>query len=248
MATATIDSIDTSQLSTEETNALTILKNLTVEQVSQLKQLLKLDKPDLIDGATLTALAQLCSKSGFPLTLEGVNAFKDLHHLGNSGAFQGVIGGQTAGVYFEELLEAVASKPAATAPKGNLNPAIVAAAKELRGMSTADGPDGGNNACAWSVNRVLKKAGIPPLGENPNFVPSLLEALQNGRGQQVEPAASIAGDLVVAYGEAHIGIALDDGCQTVLSNSSSKACFRWESDLDYMGVYGGSSTVYRLLK
>ncbi|MBD2311951.1 DUF4231 domain-containing protein [Desertifilum sp. FACHB-1129] len=129
----------------------------------------------------------------------------------------------------------------------NFNEAILAAAHSLRGMSTADGPDGGNNACAWSVNKVLQKANIPPLGENPNYVPSLLEALKQ-RGKLVSPQEAEAGDLVIAYEEAHIGIALTAGCSRVLSNSSSRACFVWESDVDFDGYYGGSSTIYRLLR
>jgi hypothetical protein len=129
-----------------------------------------------------------------------------------------------------------------------LNAAIVAAAQSLKGMSSASGPDGGRNACAWSVNRVLQKAGIPPLGDNPDYVPSLLEALKAGRGQLVSPQQAKAGDLVIAEGEGHIGIGLDDGCKTVLSNSSSRASFCWESDTHFNPSYGGASTIYRLLR
>jgi hypothetical protein len=129
-----------------------------------------------------------------------------------------------------------------------LNQALLSAALNLRGMSTAEGPDGGNNACAWSINRVFQKAGIPALGENPNYVPSLVDALQGGRGQEVSRTEAMPGDLVVAYGEAHIGVGLDEGCQTVLSNSSSRARFSWESSTDFDDYYGGSSTIYRLVK
>ncbi|HAA27464.1 MAG TPA: hypothetical protein DCE56_06995 [Cyanobacteria bacterium UBA8553] len=133
-------------------------------------------------------------------------------------------------------------------PLGRPNQAILTAALNLRGMSTAKGPGGGNQACAWMLNRVLEKAGIPTLGENPNLVTSLVEALKGGRGQRVSKAEALAGDLVVAYGEDHIGVGLDDGCKRVLSNSSSRASFRWESNTDFDGYYGGSSTIYRLLK
>lgn len=114
-------------------------------------------------------------------------------------------------------------------------------------MSSADGPDGGNNACAWTVNRILQDAGIQPLGDNPNYVPSLRQALDGGRGQQIAKGSSKAGDLVIAAGEAHIGIGLTDGCSRVLSNSSSQACFAWESDTDFDGIYGGASSIYRLI-
>jgi len=133
------------------------------------------------------------------------------------------------------------------APTTDLNARILAAALKLRGLSTADGPDGGRNACAWTLNKVLNEAGIPPLGSNPHYVPSLVEALKAGRGQFIPPQEARAGDLVVACGEEHIGIGLEDGCQRVLSNSSSRAAFVWESDRNYQNSYGGASTIYRLL-
>ncbi|HEY9631770.1 MAG TPA: peptidoglycan-binding domain-containing protein [Coleofasciculaceae cyanobacterium] len=133
-------------------------------------------------------------------------------------------------------------------PSGSMNQTLLTAALNLRGMSTAEGPDGGNNACAWSINRVLHKAGISPLGENPNYVPSLVDALKGGRGQLVSRSEALAGDLVVAYEEAHVGVGLDEGCATVLSNSSSRACFIWESSTDFDDYYGGPSTIYRLIQ
>lgn len=129
-----------------------------------------------------------------------------------------------------------------------INSAIANAATTLKGMSTADGPDGGNNACAWSINRVLQQAGIAPLGENPNYVPSLVDAIKSDRGQLIKKSDAQAGDLVIAYEEAHIGIGLDHLCTTVLSNSSSRARFSWESDTDFDNYYGGASTIYRLIK
>ncbi len=251
MSTATTTDLEPNQLSVEENYALAILTNISTDQLSQLKQTMDLDSASVVDPQTLKAFLQFCESQGLPLSVAGVNSFKDEHHLGNTGAAQGVIGPQTAGVYYQVLMAAVAPPTATVAPAGgDLNAAIVAAAETLREMCTADGPDGGNNACAWSVNRVLKQAGItPPLGENPNYVPSLVEALEGGRGQRIDDPSQIkAGDLVVAAENAHIGVALEDGSATrVLSNSSSKASFRWESDLHYDDAYGGTSTVYRLL-
>jgi len=143
---------------------------------------------------------------------------------------------------------AIVLPPAPARAPTDLNAAILGAAKKLKNMSTAIGPDGGNNACAWTVNQVLHEANIPALGKNPDYVPDLLEELEAGRGQKVSPQEAKAGDLVIAHGEAHIGISMNDGCQTVLSNSSSRASFCWESDVNYQNSYGGSSTVYRLLR
>jgi len=242
VATLAIENIDPTKLSIEESYAFAILKNLSVDQVNQLKEWLKLGKPGVIGPGTLTAFVQFCQQQGFDLSVSGVGAFKDTHRLNNTGLYQDVIGPQTAGVYFQEI---VANKASAAA---DWNAAILAATESLRGMCTAEGPDGGNNACAWSLNRVLSKAGIAPLGDNPNYVPSLYEALQNGRGQAVSPADARAGDLVIAFGEEHIGIGLDDGCSRVLSNSSSRALFGWESDTDFGDSYGGPSTIYRLVR
>jgi len=146
---------------------------------------------------------------------------------------------------------AFAAAPSASAPVqqtaiADLNACILASTLKLRGMSTADGPDGGKNASAWTVNKVMQDAGLIPLGGNPNYVPAVLDALKQGRGQLVSRESAKAGDLVVADGEAHIGIGLTDGCSRVLSNSSSRACFVWESDTDFDGSYGGQSTIYRL--
>lgn len=129
----------------------------------------------------------------------------------------------------------------------SINAKILAAANQFRGTSTADGPDGGNNACGWSLHQVLQIAGISAIGSNPNLVPAIAETLANGRGKKVTSGTAKAGDLVIAFEEAHIGIALTDGCTRVLSNSSSRACFSWESDQNFDGSYGGLSTIYRLL-
>ena len=129
----------------------------------------------------------------------------------------------------------------------NINAKVLAAANQFRGTSTAAGPDGGNNACGWSLHQVLQIAGVNAIGSNPNYVPAIAEALAGGRGQKVTPATAKAGDIVIAAEEAHIGIALTDGCTRVLSNSSSRASFCWETNQDFDGYYGAASTIYRLL-
>ena len=129
----------------------------------------------------------------------------------------------------------------------NINAKILAAANQFRGTSTAAGPDGGNNACGWSLHQVLQIAGVNAIGSNPNYVTTIAETLAGGRGQKVTPATAKAGDIVIAAEEAHIGIALTDGCTRVLSNSSSRASFCWETNQDFDGYYGAASTIYRLL-
>lgn len=128
---------------------------------------------------------------------------------------------------------------------GSLNSRIHDAAKGYFGTSTRSGPGGGNVACAWAVNNVLARAGIPKLGANTHYVPSVEEALRGGRGRQVSPAEAQPGDIVISPGQSHVGIYMGGG--EVLSNSSSKASFRWTSGLNFDGYYGhGQSRIYRL--
>lgn len=128
---------------------------------------------------------------------------------------------------------------------GSVNQRVFDAAKGYFGTSTRAGPGGGNVACAWAVNNVLARAGIPKLGANTNYVPSVEEALRGGRGTQVSAADARPGDIVISPGQSHVGIYMGDG--QVLSNSSSRAAFRWQSGLNFDGYYGrGQSRIYRL--
>lgn len=112
--------------------------------------------------------------------------------------------------------------PNAPAP-GRINEAIAASAQAYMGTSTRGGPDGGNLACAWSVNNILRQAGIRQLGDNPNAVASARAALEGGRGVRIDPKDVRAGDIVIwPPPRSHIGIAGGNG---VLHNSSSRAAF-----------------------
>jgi cell wall-associated NlpC family hydrolase len=128
---------------------------------------------------------------------------------------------------------------------GTVNARVLEAARGYFGTSTRSGPGGGNVACAWAVNNVLARAGLPKLGTNTNLVASVEEALRNGRGTEVAAAEARPGDIVISPGASHVGIYLGEG--RVLSNSSSRAAFRWESNLNFDGYYGGGqSRIYRL--
>ncbi|WP_121969217.1 hypothetical protein [Leptolyngbya sp. BC1307] len=132
-------------------------------------------------------------------------------------------------------------------PAGEANQRIYQSMGRLGSFDSSMGPDGGNLACAWAVNRVLADAGIQPLGSNPNYVPSVEADLQGGRGTQVNQTQAQAGDIVIAGSQAHIGICLNQGCSRVRSNSSSRARFTWESNSNFDGFYGrASSRIYRL--
>lgn len=131
---------------------------------------------------------------------------------------------------------------------GEINAAIYRSMMDMGRFDSSAGPDGGNLACAWAVNRVLENAGISPLGGNaPDWVPSVEADLQNNRGRPIDRSQGQAGDIVISGGQEHIGICLNDGCTQVRSNSSSRAAFTWDSDTDFGGFYGsGPSRIYRV--
>jgi hypothetical protein len=129
---------------------------------------------------------------------------------------------------------------------GSANPQkIMASVNKLRGMSSASGPSGGNEACAWTVNQVLKDAGYAPLGtggptRNPNWVPDIDYDLSHGRGTLVSPSQAQPGDIILSKGDEHIGFCINVGCTQVLSNSSSLKSFSWQSNGNFGGFYDNS--------
>lgn len=132
-------------------------------------------------------------------------------------------------------------------PPGEIPGKIYQSALASRGKSSAAGPEGGNKACAWCVNRlVLTGAGVKMIGDNVDYVPSVESGLKGGRGQLVALAQAAPGDIAISAGQVHIGIYL--GKNRVLSNGSSRSAFVWESGPDFDGTYGGASTFYRVLK
>jgi hypothetical protein len=126
---------------------------------------------------------------------------------------------------------------------------IAEATKRYWGHSTRDGPDGGKEACAWAVNNIIADAGLHKIGDNTNYVPSVVQALNGGRGRRISSGEAVPGDLAIACGEAHIGICMSSGCGTIDSNSSSQACFCWEATLSYFSSYFGCApAIYRVEK
>lgn len=107
---------------------------------------------------------------------------------------------------------------------GSIGQRIADATRRYMGTSTRSGPDGGNLACAWAVNNVLKNAGLAKIGTNTNLVRSVEDGLKAGRGQQVSAAQAKPGDIVIwPAPRSHIGIMMENG--KVANNSSSRASF-----------------------
>ena len=131
---------------------------------------------------------------------------------------------------------------AATGPApaaGSINERVAQATRNYMNTSTRSGPDGGNLACAWAVNNILRDAGLQKVGANTNGVASVETALRNGRGTPVTAAQARPGDIVIwPAPRSHIGIMSDNG--RVANNSSSRASF------SNMTTLPAGARVYRL--
>jgi hypothetical protein len=121
-------------------------------------------------------------------------------------------------------------------------------AKEMRGASSANGPGGGNLACAYMVRKVLEKAGVrlPKI----NSVPALVDYLtQNGLAKEVPPTEARPGDITYIRNH-HMGVVVGspNGGLDSLSNSSSGKKFSWlASGLNFGGYYGQEAKILRLI-
>ncbi|MEA2719191.1 MAG: lysozyme [Candidatus Eremiobacteraeota bacterium] len=157
MSSPTVQNINTSRLDEEQQNGLAILSHLSVDDLNQIKTALKLSGPGIIGPQTLDAFVALAGTLGIDLTNAGVNAFKDAHQLGNSGALAGVIGAQTASFYAEQINSAL--QAAQTSGTRKINQAGLEIVKESEGYarlipgstSVRAYPDPGTGGDPWTI-------------------------------------------------------------------------------------------------
>lgn len=143
----------------------------------------------------------------------------------------------------------------AAVPAGEIPTKIYQAGLSNKGKSSAAGPDGGNQACAWSLGKFcILPAGLQKLGDGPfgsNAVAGVLAALAAGRGRKVPIEEIVPGDIWAdAAGCKHIGIFIAPKGARVLSNSSSNRAFMWEDSLEGMSRFyksGIGSNFWRVL-
>jgi phage protein D len=125
---------------------------------------------------------------------------------------------------------------------------VAGGAAQARGMNTRGGPDGGNNACVYAVNKVLRSSGITPPWGNSNYVPDARRALANGGGTLLSGPEPGAIAIMRDNGSPpypHIGIVQNDG--SIISNSSSRGTFSWvASPSSYTNYYGRTPEYWRL--
>jgi phage protein D len=126
---------------------------------------------------------------------------------------------------------------------------IAGAAESARGMNTSGGPSGGNNACLWAVNRVLRRAGVTPPWGGSTYVPTARASLAAGAGTLLSGPEPGAIAIMRDNGNPpypHIGVVGNDG-RTIISNSSSRASFSWAAgESSYTSTYGRTPEYWRL--
>ena len=115
------------------------------------------------------------------------------------------------------------------------------------GMDTREGPDEGENACVYALNKVLRASGIEPPWGNDLYVPTVKANLdQNGKqisGPQPGAIVIMQDDGSPPY--PHIGIVGNDGL--IISNSISRRKFDWKgTPEEYEQYYGKPNLYYRL--
>ena len=136
---------------------------------------------------------------------------------------------------------------------GGIQQRILSATLAYKGSSTAAGPGGGNLACAWAINNILRNAGIAAV--DGDSVKEMERVLVSGRGARINQSDAVGGDLVLLIGARtssgktgnHVGVCLNNGCTSVLSNSSSRATFSWPSGPTFSPSYsGGTPRFFRI--
>lgn len=153
--------VATSGSTEQEHNATQLLTSMPVSDLNVLKQSLELETPDVLSPATLLRFIEVAQHLGFDLSNQGINAFKNSMHLGNEGLLQGVIGPQTANVFFAEFMhrfnaaEAPATPAVASGPR-QINQAGLQLIKEFEGLARVIP---GNQVQAY-----LDSVGVPTIG------------------------------------------------------------------------------------
>jgi hypothetical protein len=139
----------------------------------------------------------------------------------------------------------VLSNPHAARSGTSFQAANMAATYE--GMDTSEGPDAGENACVYAINKVLRSSGIQPPWGDDLYVPTVKANLDANAKQISGP---VPGAIVIMQDNGtppypHIGIVGNDGM--IISNSSSARKFNWKmTPAQYEQHYGKPNLYYRL--
>jgi GH24 family phage-related lysozyme (muramidase) len=159
----TIEGLDRGTLSETENHALDILVNIPLSDFNQIKQRLELDIPGVIGRTTLNKFLDFCREKGLDLSESGVNAFKSINQLGNTGLLKGIIGPQTAGTYFDILI----SVPPSPSGTRQINAEGLELVKEFEGYHSRtfkSGPKRGQLVPNAGVTAYFDPVGVPTIG------------------------------------------------------------------------------------
>jgi len=163
MSEVIIQGLDRSNLDIEENHALDVLINIPLNDFNQVKQRLELDVPGVVGRTTLDKFIAFCKQKGLDLSVAGVNAFKSANGLGNTGLLQGVIGPQTAGVYFDALMSVT---PPPTGGR-RINDAGLELVKEFEGLHSRvfqSGPRLGELVPKGGITAYFDPVRVPTIG------------------------------------------------------------------------------------
>ena len=124
---------------------------------------------------------------------------------------------------------------------------LLASTESYIGMDTSGGPDRGNNACVWALNKVMRAAGMEiPWGESV-YVP-FVKGVLDKQGRRVNGPVPGAIAIMQDNGSPpypHIGIVDANGM--IVSNSSSRAKFDWRgTPQEYEQKYGRPNLYYMM--
>lgn len=142
---------------------------------------------------------------------------------------------------------------------GTANAKILEQATVALNESSRSGPDGGNLACAWMVNKILKRSvGFKVNGDSTTTMNTEFKRLvASGRAEKIPLKSAQPGDVIISpttwspkRNTGHVGIVGQNG--SIFSNSSKNA--QWESNYDmsrWLGYYkkdkGLDTFAYRIL-
>ena len=120
-------------------------------------------------------------------------------------------------------------------PTSSANASIMDEAIKALGESSKNGPDGGNLACAWMVNKILQRSvGYKVNGDSTTSMNQVFQShVASGRALLIPAAQARHGDIIISptvwspkRNTGHVGIVGQNG--KIMSNSSCRA--QWEEN------------------
>jgi GH24 family phage-related lysozyme (muramidase) len=156
--------IDRNTLSEAERNALDILASLPLDKLNVLKEKLEIDIPMMLSETVLKKFLGFCQGKKLNLSNQGVNDFKDEQIPGgNVGLLKGVIGPQTARLYFD-ILTAAPDLPADGSQPRQINSAGLNLVKEFEGFASRKFRRTGSLVPDGKVTAYIDPVGVPTIG------------------------------------------------------------------------------------